>query len=274
MLKKENYREVLEQQLVWDYSVTKELLQGEKNVFVKLERSPFARKYKDRDSFMKILCYRNKIVIACKDDSMLSYCRQQYESYKGEWFARFDNLRKLDQKLAEYGHKIGDIHHYYIPEKHWEERYAEYEREKPAKDYTFCLLGKHDLLQFKGDDRFSYALSFDEKAEDVLAVAAFEKSESYENIQAGIYRKIKGMAGVSADSDKMWQIGIDVLSSERSKGLAVHLVHSMMKECVERNILPFYGTAESHMNSQAVAVQSGFIPTWWELQTIPLSETW
>jgi len=273
MVRTEELQNILEMQLCDDYGITPELLRSKENIFVTMQKHPEARKWNDRDSFLKVLSYRNKIVITCKDESMLAFCKKEYTDQKGEWFGKYEILRSLDHKLAEYGHKIGDTHHYYIPGKYWEQRYAEHVKEKPADGYTFCLLNAQDILLFRGDERFSHALSFDKNAPDEMAVAAFDCNQTYDQILSDLPRLIKGMSGVSKDSRRMWQIGVDVLPSERSKGLAVHLTHSIMKECMNKNILPFYGTSESHMNSQAVAVQSGFIPAFWELHTISINET-
>lgn len=73
---------------------------------------------------------------------------------------------------------------------------------------------------------------------------------------------IVAMAGASADSDLMWQIGIDVLSKFRNKGFATSLVSNLALMIMERGIAPYYGTASSNIASQFVAYRSGFIPTW------------
>ena len=70
------------------------------------------------------------------------------------------------------------------------------------------------------------------------------------------------MAGASADSDTMWQIGINVEPGARRRGLATVLVSLLKDEILDRGILPYYGTAMSHIGSLRVAVGSGFIPAW------------
>ena len=77
--------------------------------------------------------------------------------------------------------------------------------------------------------------------------------------------KILGMAGASADSDTMWQIGIDVVPEARGQRLGVYLVSLLKNEILSRGRLPFYGTAVSHTISQTIAVRSGFRPAWAEL---------
>ena len=255
-------KEVLEKQLCADYSISPALLQSEENIFVPMHPNPSRRVFRDKDSFLKVLSYRNKLIICCKDDSMLSWCREKYKNSPAEWFAKYENLRILDQKLKEYGHKIGDTHHYYIPGKNWKKT----DFHPSYNDYVLYLLEKSDLLPFKGNPLFTNALSFDPKAPDVLAIAAISKNNiSADSPSGDWHNKICGMAGASMDSPLMWQIGIDVLKNARSSGLATYLVWHLAEEIDKRNILPFYGTSESHNHSKAVAFRCGFVPTWWEL---------
>jgi GNAT superfamily N-acetyltransferase len=87
----------------------------------------------------------------------------------------------------------------------------------------------------------------------VLAVAAFEGDN------------IIGMAGASADSKTMWQIGINVLSEHRGRGIGTNLVTLLKNEILSRGKVPFYGTVGSHFQSQNIAISSGFFPAWAEL---------
>ncbi|WP_176012685.1 GNAT family N-acetyltransferase [Victivallis sp. Marseille-Q1083] len=73
---------------------------------------------------------------------------------------------------------------------------------------------------------------------------------------------IAGMAGASADSATMWQIGIDVEPRHRRSGLAGCLVSRLAAAILERDIVPYYGTASSNIPSQATAHRSGFRPAW------------
>lgn len=87
----------------------------------------------------------------------------------------------------------------------------------------------------------------------MLAVAAFDGD------------KIMGMAGASADSKNMWQIGIDVLPEYRSKRIGRSLVALLKNEILRRGKVPFYSTSGSHFHSQNIAINSGFFPIWAEL---------
>ena len=107
----------------------------------------------------------------------------------------------------------------------------------------------HELYAVKG---FNNAIQYDENhpRPDVLVVYALAEDG------------IAGMAGASADSSLLWQIGIDVLVPYREKGLAAYLVSLLADEILKRGKVPYYGTASSNIASQATAYRSGFFPAW------------
>ena len=84
--------------------------------------------------------------------------------------------------------------------------------------------------------------------------------------------EILGMAGASADSDVMWQIGIDVMPESKGRNLGPFITILLKREILKRGKIPYYGTVESHIQSQKVAVKSGFVPYWAEINSAPLPE--
>lgn len=167
-----------------------------------------------------------------------------------EWasMGQFSNL--ISEITSKYGYEIKDQHHFYLPTGcNW---ISPDEMEEMKAKYTLKWYEKDDLEIFRGDSRFTAALSFVDSAPDMICLTA-EKD--------GV---ILGMSGVSADSDIMWQIGIDVLKEARGQNLGPFLTILMKEEVLRRGKLPFYGTAESHIQSQKVGLKSGFFPAWYE----------
>ena len=74
-----------------------------------------------------------------------------------------------------------------------------------------------------------------------------------------------GLAGCSADSDTMWQIGIDVLPEYRRQGIASALTSRLAVEILKRGKVPFYCAAWSNIKSVRNAIRSGFRPAWVEM---------
>ena len=60
----------------------------------------------------------------------------------------------------------------------------------------------------------------------------------------------------------MWQIGMDILPEYRNNGLAAYLVNWLTLEILNREVVPYYGTASSNIASQRVAHRAGYLPAW------------
>lgn len=116
---------------------------------------------------------------------------------------------------------------------------------------SFVLLDKdlHGLYKNKG---FSNALQYDRDSArpEVLAAVAYDQ------------KQIVGIACVSADSQTMWQIGVDVRPAYRGNSIGVKLVNMLTIETLARGVVPYYTTDIANISSQKVAVKSGYLPAW------------
>ena len=57
-------------------------------------------------------------------------------------------------------------------------------------------------------------------------------------------------------------LGVDVLPEYRGTGIAVKLVNMLTIETLNRGVVPYYTTDSSNVNSQKVAIKSGYVPAW------------
>lgn len=73
--------------------------------------------------------------------------------------------------------------------------------------------------------------------------------------------EILRMVGDSMDYKNLWQIGINVIPEAQGKGIGTYLVTHLKNEFLNRGVGPLYGTMESHIRSQRIAVKAGFMPT-------------
>ena len=195
--------------------------------------------------FFKAISFQDKLIISASKE-ILPWCNEKFKNAKGTWIAEYYILRSIDKKLNEYEHKIADVHEYFLPDVSLEET-------KPL--FNIKWYEKDEILQFRDDDRFNEAFAFNKNYPDVLAVAAVDDKDN-----------ILGMAGASEDSKIMWQIGINVLEDEKGKGIASFIVQALKNEILNRGKVPFYGTVESHIISQKVALKSGFYPAFAEVK--------
>lgn len=245
MYTKSEVLQIAKTQLALDYSCELSRFEEEKNTLVENKLIEGRRIYDNDGCFLKILCLGGKSIITASP-SIMSWCKENLLNKDAAWLFEYPKLREIDKKLVEFGHEIADVHHYYLPNANAKAKEIE------AKTIVKWYEGE-EILLFENDDRFGEALAFDENHPDMIAVAAFDDD------------KIIGMAGASADSETMWQIGIDVLPEHRGRGIGTNLVTLLKNEVLKRGKIPFYGTVESHLNSQNIAISAGFFPAWAEL---------
>lgn len=136
------------------------------------------------------------------------------------------------------------VNPYYLPD-------IENLKEIENNSFRFELIDKN-IQSLYVNKYFHNALQYnvDSKRPEVLAAVAYDKNN------------LVGIACASADSKAMWQIGVDVLSNYRGNGIAVKLVNMLTIETINRGIVPYYTTDCANINSQKVAIKSGYIPAW------------
>ncbi len=237
--------DILKTQLAFDYCCTPEDVSDDKNIFTVYSPHADRRKFNEaEDCFLKITAINGKLLFTGRDD-IIDLCRKKYENADGAWFMEPRNIIELDGIIRKFGFKIAELHPFYISEK----------ITQPACNFETVYYGQREIEQFRGDYRFKEAFAFSPDAPDVIGIAA---------VKNGI---IMGMAGASADSPLMYQIGINVLPEYSGKGIGTALVTLLKNKVLELGKLPFYGTAISHIVSRKTAFNAGFFPAWTELST-------
>ncbi|MBP0957219.1 MAG: GNAT family N-acetyltransferase [Oscillospiraceae bacterium] len=236
----------LQLQLSKDYCCTPEEVCGRENIFTVCSPLEGRRKFQEKSGcFLKICAVNGKILVTGRED-IVSQCREKYSKWDGAWFMEFQTIFELEKTVRAFGYKIDRLHPFYISEEI---------TPLPPCDFETVYYTQKEIEQFRDDDRFDEAFAFCEDAPDVLGIAAVKNGE------------IIGMAGASADSPYMYQIGINVLPDHRGKGIGAALVTLIKNKVLELGKLPFYGTSVSHIASQKTAVKAGFFPAWTELVT-------
>ena len=239
------YMEKTLRQFALDYNVD-----GGEWITDKIHLSPVnvlegARLHVKHDTFFKAAIIMGKAYVMA-DEKMHPWIKEILAKEPPEWWCDFKNLKKLESELNKYGREIFDTHIYFLPSE-------EPTMERPR--VAIKWFEKGELEQFRNDKRFNtYSLSFSPTQPDVLAVVAYDKKEPI------------AMAGCSEDGAYLWQIGVDCVTGYEGRGLARNLVTLLKQEIIARGKVPYYGTAESHAVSRNVAIGSGFLPAWCEIQ--------
>ena len=247
----QNFKDIVYKQLAIDYCLDPDELAGTGNCYHTFKALPGRRRFQqDTESFLRIAVIKNRLLFA-GDPRIIDWCRQKYEKEDGAWFFEPQVLRELDHELARYGYGVDHMHPFYTS--------GEPSDPTPCP-YEIRIYRGGEIEEFRGDKRFTNAFTFKPEAPDMIGIAALNEG------------KIIGMAGASADSPIMWQIGIDVLPDARGQGVGVMLVERIRNEILKEGVLPYYGADFSHMVSQNIAIRSGFTLAFAELTAEKLAE--
>ena len=74
--------------------------------------------------------------------------------------------------------------------------------------------------------------------------------------------EVVGVATATTDSDTLWQIGVDVHSEHRSKGLGAALTSRVARGILDEGRVPYYGSSVNNIASRRTAQAAGFYPCW------------
>ncbi len=241
---RERIYSVAYQQLALDMSCSPEDMVSGQNIYSSKKFLDGRRMFDNDSSPLNVMCINNKMIFS-GEDGLVSWCREKYDSVTGGWLTSYDNLRMLDEKLAETGHRILNTHCFFLPEGETRVEHSPYIR----------WYEKDELERFRDDKRFTEALGFSPLRPDELAVTAEKDGHIF------------AMAGVSSDSELLWQIGINTSPEARGGGMGKYLVTVLKNEVLRRGKIPYYGCHFSHSISQRIAIGAGFMPVWSEIYT-------
>ena len=239
--------DTIKRQLSYEFNCRPEDFAKEENVITKSVLHEKRRKFSEKEFFLQMATFGNNAVISA-DERIHPWLKEWVKDKKGFWLFEQHNFFELETKLREYGYKMALTHHMFVPTP---------ELLNIKTDLNIKWLEQNDLSEYYGKEEFSNALCdrFRPDRPDVLAIVALDGD------------KICGMAGCSADTPEMWQIGIDVLPEYRGKGIAKTLVALLRDEAYRRGAIPYYGTSLSNIASWKTAISCGFVPAWVETES-------
>ena len=238
-------------QLAADFCCTQaDVLDGSHH-FTIFSPRPDRRQYMEiTPCLLKIAVVGGKLLFTGRED-IIARCRELYANANAPWFMEAPNLAALNRELHAFGAQIRHARPFSVCTE-----------AAPVDAGCFGIrrYTPETIAPFKGDERFEDAYGFCDAAPDMLGIAAVQDGQ------------IIGMAGASADSPYLWQIGVNVLPEARGQGVAAMLVSLLRNDVLAAGRLPYYGTSISHLESQRVALRSGFLPAWFELVASPVGE--
>lgn len=212
-----------------------------KTVVSKMDKR--ARVYLPRPLECDLVSYGGNIVASVRED-LTCMVSQYINGFPAAHCFETPNIYLLNDRLAPYGLKVCFMAEYFLPDVQSLKRLS--------CGYELKLLypGDFEKLYIK---EWSNALCRERKERDVLALGAYDGG------------RLIGLAGASADCEKMYQIGIDVLPEYRRRGVASALVSQLAREILALGKAPFYCAAWANIKSVRCALKCGFKPAWVEM---------
>lgn len=212
----------------------------EQGVAVISREDPRARRYLNLPFDLDLTSYGANVVASCSE-ALIDAAKAYIDRFPAEHCFETPNLHVLMEALRPHGLDVCFMAEYWLPD-------VDILRALPCP-YETKLLKPADFADLYLPE-WSNALCEKRKHLDVLAVGAYDGE------------KLVGLAGCSADSDTMWQIGIDVLPEYRRQGVASSLTSILALETIHRGRAPFYCCAWSNVASARNAIRAGFRPAW------------
>ena len=218
------------------------------NVIVLSKESEKARKYLKLPFSCQIVSYGNNVVASVLPE-FWELAENYISRYPTEHLFETPNIHILNDSLMANGQKICFMAECFLPDVNIL---------RPLDcQYELKILTQEDFASLYLPE-WSNALCEQRKQLDVLGIGAYDNG------------KLVGLAGCSADCDKMWQIGIDVLPDYRRQGIASALTSRLAVQILNRGKVPFYCAAWCNIKSVRNAIKSGFRPAWVEMTAKPI----
>jgi len=243
MLTNQEIWEIALQQSAYDCNCAPEDFLRRENVITISKVHTKARKYLRLPFACDMVSYGNNIV-AQTNEKLASVVRQYLDRYPAEHCFETPHLHVLDELLQPFGLRVCFMAEYFLPD-------ADALQALPCR-YELRVLHQEDFSDLYLP-QWSNALCEKRKELDVLGVGAYDGG------------KLIGLAGCSADCDRMYQIGIDVLPEYRRQGIASALTSRLALEVLKLGKVPFYCAAWCNLKSVRNAIKCGFRPAWVEV---------
>lgn len=215
----------------------------DRNIIVRSRADSRARKYLPLPLECDLVSYGNNIV-AQVSERLEGVVKSYLEKYQVAHCFETPNLNVLNEQLQRFDLKACFMAEYFLPDVT--------QLKELTCSYEIRLLHQGDFADLY-TEQWGNALSPENRELDVLGAGAYD------------HDRLVGLAGCSADCERMYQIGVDVLPAYRRQGIASALTSCLAREILALGKVPFYCAAWSNIRSVRNAIRSGFRPSWVEL---------
>jgi GNAT superfamily N-acetyltransferase len=242
-------RIAMEQQAI-DLSCTPEDFLLTENKVVISRENPKARSYLTLPVFCNFASFGNNMVASVRGN-MAEFVAAYIKGKAIEDCFTVPNISTLNKELQKHGYQLSFCAQRTLPD-------LDIIKPIPCA-YELRILQPEDYAHLYGTPGWGNAIgSGRRKHLDRIAIGAYEEGT------------LIGLAGSSADCEKMWQIGVDVLPAYRRKGVASSLITHLATEILDRGFVPYAGCRWANIRSLKTQLAIGFRPVWVDMLASPL----
>lgn len=231
--------------LAADYSCQPDDLTSGEVTIVEAREMNGRRRFPFRANFFALLTMGHGVVVACSAEHLAWAKTNLRLSPPGRLF-EVSTLAMISNFVVQDGQRLGGPYLQYVCSS--DTFYAApaptgfrlelFERERMQEAFAFT--GFHNALSYR----------LENPRPDMIAVAAWHEQQ------------VIGMAGVSADNDELWQIGVNVEPAFWGMGIGKALVSRATEAILEHDKTPYYATGIANIASGNTARSVGYQLAW------------
>jgi len=130
-----------------------------------------------------------------------------------------------------------------------------------GEDIELSIIDEQIILQLYENNQFPNALGHHHDPSRPRSLACLARCNGV----------IAGLAAASADSDSMWQVGIDTLAEYCDRSIGKALISRLTKALFDIGKLPYYSTSTNNIASRRIATSLGYRPAWVDVLSTELT---
>lgn len=208
-----------------------------------------ARRVPLPEKFLAVVTMGRGVVVSCSAER-LRWARTNLKSFDPEALFDASSIARMEKYVAR------DHQTMFGPEPRYICTQDIFHPYPLGGEIEVGLIQEVSIKQLYGNNLFPNALGRQHDPQRPRLLACSAKHDGV----------IVGIAAASADSNLMWQVGIDVLPDYRNRGIGRGLVSRLTEALFDIEKLPYYQTTGmANISSRRIAVSLGYRPAWVEV---------
>ena len=204
-----------------------------------------ARRFPLPEKFLAVVTMGRGVVVSCSAER-LEWARRNLAGFAPDALFYAPALALMVNLVAS------DNQTMFGPESRYTCTLDTFQPHPAGKDVQLSIIHEQTIRQLYEDNRFPNALGRQHDPQRPTLLACLARCNGL----------IAGLAAASADSDSMWQVGIDILPEYRNREMGKALVSQLTEALFDIEKLPYGSIATNNIASRRIAISLGYRPAW------------